>query len=852
MEEIQQVKLTREEWEFIEKPCNSNDKYILQLLINAYNDIDMVIYKNITVNSYLKINDKTYDEYIFENIFKPHILLMEKKYEKILSLNKQFTSCKDLFKDKKNKNKNKNIKKSIIIKIDSSIKKINSQFEIAIKEIKNKQNINNKNSIIEFNLFVLGFKVLYNLKHRKTYNVELYSYLIKRTILKYQQFECNANFMEWFKNIMYYVDENINIDSIMTNYKDFVINNYDKSEKIELYTHQKELISHYKNKIKYYQKEEHQNEKKRGSLIFYSSPTGTGKTMTPICLLKDYKIIFICAARHVGLSLANYMITMGKKVAFAFGCSQMEDIRLHNNAINSYTEIKNKNKIYKKPDHSNGEKVEIIISDIQSYYYSMLYMLSFNEKDDLILYWDEPTISLDYNSHELHGDIVNIMENNKINNLILSSATLPKISEVRPFINNFISRFSESEIDVLQINSDIFQNNVGIYDTFGNSIMPHNLWLNNNTKLSRFIDYFTKNKKLQKYLDIEKCIEFIMDTSKLLRNNILNNDYVKNNILPSNFVLIENKHITEIYIYLLSSINNDNKSILNDHFITKNKLNSKTQQQQQQVFLTSTDSYTITGGPCLYLTNNYKQLMQVLFKTSQIPETIIDGLLQTMQNNEKHLELINKNVKLFEDIMEKEFEKEKKMNDGKLTPQAQKIKQLIDSTQNKIKSVSLENVYIPNYREHFEKFHNKLNCTDFDLWSSRIDEVQLQNILTIEGLEPILKIMLMIGIGVLHPDLPSEYNEIMKELSKNQQLFMIIAQDDYIYGTNYQFCHGYLGKDLNTMTQEKLIQSMGRIGRQSFNKIYSFRLRDNSLIEKIYFETNNKIEVNNMNKLFVV
>ena len=43
-------------------------------------------------------------------------------------------------------------------------------------------------------------------------------------------------------------------------------------------------------------------------------------------------------------------------------------------------------------------------------------------------------------------------------------------------------------------------------------------------------------------------------------------------------------------------------------------------------------------------------------------------------------------------------------------------------------------------------------------------------------------------------------SEIMKELADAQQLFMIIASSDYIYGTNYQFCHGYVSKDLSDIT----------------------------------------------------
>ena len=64
-------------------------------------------------------------------------------------------------------------------------------------------------------------------------------------------------------------------------------------------------------------------------LILYTAPTGTGKTLTPIGLSENYRIIFVCVARHIGLALAKSAITMEKKVAFAFGCDTASDIRLH-------------------------------------------------------------------------------------------------------------------------------------------------------------------------------------------------------------------------------------------------------------------------------------------------------------------------------------------------------------------------------------------------------------------------------------------------------------------------------------------------------------------------------------------
>jgi hypothetical protein len=106
------------------------------------------------------------------------------------------------------------------------------------------------------------------------------------------------------------------------------------------------------------------------------------------------------------------------------------------------------------------------------------------------------------------------------------------------------------------------------------------------------------------------------------------------------------------------------------------------------------------------------------------------------------------------------------------------------------------------------------------------------------------------GIGVFtnHPSIT--YTEIIKRLASQQKLFMIIASSDYIYGTNYQFCHGYLSKDLS-ITQEKIIQAFGRIGRNNIQQEYTIRLRDDTQVEKLFYKEINKPEVMNMSKLFI-
>jgi hypothetical protein len=80
-------------------------------------------------------------------------------------------------------------------------------------------------------------------------------------------------------------------------------------------------------------------------------------------------------------------------------------------------------------------------------------------------------------------------------------------------------------------------------------------------------------------------------------------------------------------------------------------------------------------------------------------------------------------------------------------------------------------------------------------------------------------------------------------------LFIIIASSDYIYGTNYQFCHGFLGKDLKKMTQQKTIQALGRIGRNNIQQEYTARFRDDEIIANLFCANTNNVEAQNMCRL---
>jgi hypothetical protein len=92
--------------------------------------------------------------------------------------------------------------------------------------------------------------------------------------------------------------------------------------------------------------------------------------------------------------------------------------------------------------------------------------------------------------------------------------------------------------------------------------------------------------------------------------------------------------------------------------------------------------------------------------------------------------------------------------------------------------------------------------------------------------------------------------ELMKKLAYDQKLFLIIASSDYIYGTNYQFCHGFIGDDLTNMTQQKTIQAMGRIGRNNVQNEYTIRFRSDEILMNLFSPMEYNLEAVNMSSLF--
>jgi hypothetical protein len=295
------------------------------------------------------------------------------------------------------------------------------------------------------------------------------------------------------------------------------------------------------------------------------------------------------------------------------------------------------------------------------------------------------------------------------------------------------------------------------------------------------------------------------------------------------------------------------------------------------VYITTKDAYSLTDGPTIYITNEIEKIAKFCVQQANIPAVVMEDIMKKIDYNnvlneqiatlETKLDYIkdqseqcvknsvsgshagvtvNGRNKSSKDV--KKFNRESSdENIAKSSGDITLLTQEMNSLRTLIKSVVLNDVFVPNKQNHIKKWAENMNTEKS--FTSDIDDKTVNDIMLLNGVNNLWKVLLMMGIGVFINHENIKYTEIMKQLADEQKLYMIIASSDYIYGTNYQFCHGYLSKDLN-LTQEKIIQAMGRIGRNNIQQNYTIRFRDDSQINKLFTNETEKPEIINMNKLF--
>ncbi len=810
---LEQTKLTKSEWDKMEKPIqNENEKNILKMIYNGFNNININYNPFICLYEYLKIDNK-FDTFIFNKILKDKLNKINKS--NILLIDSFLSSIKDKTK----------MSNSDLIKMKNSIEKINDT---------------NKN-IIEF-IILDEIKQLSKILKKKDFKEDKkYSLIVFNiyTIFNEYKNKINKHLVNIIDEIIKYHIPNLHFKNMIQNVTKFIEHNYIFNYKtLSLYQHQKDIFSVFN------------SNNNKSKFIFYCAPTSSGKTLTPLALTNKYKVLFVCASKHIGLSLAKSAFFLKKKIGFAFGSKDKSNIRLNFNAVKTYITVNNGRKI---PDHSDGTNVEIMISDLISFESAMLYMKSFHSLENIILFWDEPTIGLDVENHYLHNIIEHNWKCNIIPNVVFSCATLPKEDKIQNIISSFKNKFNNSMFKYIE-SYDQFTNLI-IYDEYGNVIMPH-IYFQDYNKMILFLKY--QDKKYYKFYNCNECAKFIIFYDKYINKNTISNNFDT----ITKFTL---NNIKDVYLNCLFSINSDKWNEIQDLFFQVIPLNNNS-----ETFIgpniTTNNANSLTNGPTLYISDKIENICKYLLKKSNIPNNIINVINEKINNNTKISEKIFQKEKDYEDKIEKYKDNDNIMENMRLPPDILELYNEIEKLKQSILNLTIDSIYKPNMRDHYNKWNNSnISFEESDVFSSYIDDDDLKNIMQLYTLQPIYKILFLLGIGIFSNNVTdtneenrqkdikienNKYIEQIKFLAEQKSLYLILADSDYIYGTNYQFSHCYLGKDMQNMTQEKIIQCIGRIGRQEKNKHFSFRFRSKQQIDILYSIPENNIEANNMNKLF--
>lgn len=874
--DLKQRKLNKSEWTSIEVPVSASEIAILNLIMEGYDNVNIKVNTTLSILAFLKleVSDKM-EDYIYSKYLRARgdkieaeLAAFDDKYKKLkLSSDMKINSGQKLRLDRFD---------------ETSIKKYDL-YEFTL--LNHMESIVANKKIANRRLFHYHYYTLYKLDKNNVSKVNvLVKELVSRTLIL---FEKDIDMSIVLENAVDFIEKNDNL----LKYSDLV-----------LYEHQKEIFTICKHP--------------KSKLILYMAPTGTGKTLTPIALSQQKKIIFVCAARHVGIALARAAISVKKKIAFAFGCASADDIRLHYFAAKEYT-INRRTGGIGKVDNSIGTEVEIMICDIKSYLPAMYYMLAFFEANDIVMYWDEPTITLDYPEHEFHSTIRKIWKKNSIPNVVLSSATLPKQSDLCETVPDFLNKFHGAEI--YNIVSHDCKKSIPIINKDGCVVLPHYLYDKYDRTLAvakHCNDYLT----LLRYFDLGGVVEFItyvnqqgFGTSKtrLERHfDTLDDVNMKNiktyyiqllqNILPEKWAdiyshlievrkprIVENAGIDSKGVKITKShsfgpIRSTTNSLagapisrLASEPVSKTKQNITQQTGTSGVYVTTKDAHTLTDGPTIFISNDIEKIAKFCIQQANIPASVMDDIMKKIEYNNiinQKLHELESDIEVIRDAADKQVKnsvsgfhgnqkvagRNKSSKDPKklskdVPPEFEnkgglsRLTDQINTYRAMIKSATLNDTFVPNRRMHLDRWAEGFDANG--AFTSSIDEHIVSDIMALNGVENTWKVLLMMGIGVFINHENITYTEIMKRLADEQRLYMIIASSDYIYGTNYQFCHGFLSKDLN-LTQEKLIQAMGRIGRNNIQQTYTVRFRDDEQIMKLFTSETDKPEIINMNRLF--
>ena len=791
MLDLSQKKLNKSEWESIEKGYSLSEKRIIELLYRGKDDLERELRVLPSFTDCLHVTG--FQNEIFERY-----------------LAKTWTSVSKL------------VNELCRVRLEIPVLESRKPRKADIIRFNNLRLDQSEDTILEPVLLAL-LKACLRHKKKESRDWMLYYY----TLLNVRKNSCST-LNEVLEHL---VDQSIELVSQQCDPYDIVldgVNVIERNALLHKYTPIR-LFGHQRSLIKAVCRSDH-----KPQLISYTAPTGTGKTLTPLGLLSTKCVIFMCAARHIGLSLARAAIAAEAAVAFAFGCSEETDVRLHYSAATRYTKDTRSGGI-RKVDNTEGEKVRLLVCDMQSYPIAMRYMLKYQNPADLVWYWDEPTMTLDQDSHACHELIFKNWQQNEIPTVVLCSATLPCSNDLQDVHAAFKNKFEGAE--TREISSHDFKKSIALLNKDGYAETPHSCF-ETAGEVKSAARVCMQSPTILRYVDLGEVIRFMSHPA------------IAEQADPrQHFRTVEEVSMETIKKYYLRTVLAVENGLLEE--VCADLKSSQEPEYASTIYASSKDAHTITNGPAVFLCNDTNKVGKFLLQQARIPEAETDRVMKIIAKNDA----ISRKILVLEqnlaDCTAKDVEAGRgnklgrEERGGKAT---QELRGLISTLSSTIQSAALSSKYVPNKPLHLRRFNQ---CpASSSAFTNQLTEDDLTSIMSLADVSTSQKLLLMLGIGVFEQNLQPEYLSVIKEFADQQKLYLIVASADYTYGTNYQFCHGFVGAGLGSeLSREKSIQAFGRVGRGKCQQTYSVRVRDDSVIRQLFSPSIRSPERDNMIRL---
>jgi hypothetical protein len=396
-------------------------------------------------------------------------------------------------------------------------------------------------------------------------------------------------------------------------------------------------------------------------------------------------------------------------------------------------------------------------------------MLAFNPgHHEMVTYWDEPTITMDYSNHEFHETIKQNWAENLIQNIVLSSATLPKMSDLTETIPDFLNKFNKrNDANVYNIVSHDCKKSIPIINKDGYVVLPHYLSADHSSIL-KIVEHCENYLTLLRYFDLKEVVDFI---TYVLKNNMAG----RRMELSRHFESLDDINMTNVKIYyikLLKSISseywpivynyftrmrkprimtnetvdvNGNKitksrsvgptSVFNSNSLAGSSLSRVASEQKPApklpvgtsgAYITTKDSYTLTDGPTIFMSNDIEKIAKFCIQQANIPSVVMDDIMKKIEYNniinqklaelesaydieKEKIESTVKNLtgsgsaagrnKSTKDIRKFNREYDEEFSGKNLM---KKITQEITELKARIKTATLNEIFVPNFNHHYD------------------------------------------------------------------------------------------------------------------------------------------------------